>query len=75
MDETARLHAWLVTESQALDDGTPIDFALFDATILSVEERVPVAGGPARTQLLSAARRLAEILYARAPASRFATRT
>ncbi len=72
-DETAQLRTWLGEGLHALDDGTPIDFALFDSTILSVEERLPVAGGSARTQLLNAARRLAESLYA--PASRYAKTT
>lgn len=65
--EQTQLRAWLAGKSQALDDGTPIDFALFDATILSVEERLPAAGSLDRSRLLSAARRLAEDVYAGVP--------
>ena len=60
----AQLRGWLDAGASALEDGTPIDFSLFDATILSVEERVPVGGAAARTQLLRAARQLAETIYA-----------
>ena len=59
----AQLRAWLADEHHALDDGRPIDFALFDSTILSVEERLPAAGIDARTRLLGAARQLAETVY------------
>ena len=59
-----QLRDWLGAGVSALEDGTPIDFALFDATILSVEERLPVSGSTARTHLLRAARQLAETIYA-----------
>lgn len=60
----AQLRAWLTDDAHALEDGRPIDLALFDSTILSVEERLPASGTLARTRLLSAARELAETLYA-----------
>src|SRR5438445_13113597 len=56
----AQLRAWLRSDAHALDDGTPIDFALFDSAILSTGERVSAAGSHAQTQLLHAARLLAE---------------
>ena len=62
--DQARLCAWLAGESHALDDGTPIDFELFDSTILTVEERVLVTDMQTRTRLLGAARQLAETVYA-----------
>jgi hypothetical protein len=64
-----QLRAWLAGDRHALEDGRPINFALFDSTILSVEERLPAAGSLARTQLLSAARQLAETLYVNARAT------
>jgi len=60
----AQLRGWLDAGASSLEDGTPIDFSLFDATILSVEDRVPVGGATTRTQLLRAARQLAESIYA-----------
>ena len=61
----AQLRAWLHGQSQRLDDGTPIDFALFDAAILSIEERVPQRGPQAHMRLLHASRLLAESVYAK----------
>ncbi|MEP6940924.1 MAG: hypothetical protein ABI846_14250 [Rudaea sp.] len=60
----AQLRDWLGAGANALEDGTPIDFALFDSAILSVEERLPVTGSSGRTRLLRAARELAETIYA-----------
>jgi len=61
----AQLRAWLHSQTQTLDDGTPIDFALFDAAILSIEERVPQRGPQAHVRLLHASRLLAESVYAK----------
>jgi hypothetical protein len=71
----AQLRAWLADDHHALDDGRPIDFALFDSTILSVEERLPAAGIDARTRLLAAARRLAETVYTDVVSKRAAVET
>lgn len=60
----AQLRAWLHGDARALDDGTPIDFALFDSAILSIGERVSATGSHAQTRLLHAARLLAESVYA-----------
>ena len=66
----AQLRAWLNDSRRTLVDGTPIDFALFDATILSIEERLPPSDASAQNRLLRASRLLAESVYAwRQPAS------
>jgi hypothetical protein len=66
----AQLRAWLNDGKGTLADGTPVDFALFDATILSVEERLPPRDAAAQHRLLHASRLLAESVYAwRQPAS------
>jgi hypothetical protein len=66
----AQLRAWLNDSKRTLADGTPIDFALFDATILSIEERLPPSDAYAQNRLLHASRLLAESVYAwRQPAS------
>ncbi|MGH8122186.1 MAG: hypothetical protein ACREPT_05395 [Rudaea sp.] len=61
----ARLRGWLHGKTQALDDGTPIDFVLFDAAILSIEERLPQSGAQGQARLLHASRLLAESVYAK----------
>lgn len=61
----AQLRSWLHSKTQVLDDGTPIDFALFDATILSIEERLPPGTGRSQAHLLHASRMLAESVYAK----------
>jgi hypothetical protein len=71
----AQLRAWLADDQHALDDGRPIDFALFDSTILSVEERLPASGNDARTRLLNAARRLAETVYTEVASTRVVVAT
>ncbi len=60
----AQLRTWLHDAGHALDDGTPIDFALFDAAILSIGERVPASDTHTQTRLVHAARVLAERIYA-----------
>lgn len=59
-----QLRAWLHGPGHALDDGTPIDFALFDAAILSIGERLPAGDAHTQTRLVHAARVLAERIYA-----------
>jgi malate synthase len=60
----ARLRAWLHGPASALEDGTPIDFALFDAALLSIGERTPASDAHAQKRLVHAARVLAERIYA-----------
>ncbi len=66
LDEQAQLRHWLGDEAITLADGSPIDYALFDDAILSVQERVaPTAGVQGLSQLLRASRQVAETIYAR----------
>lgn len=64
--ETARidLWRWLHAESRRLDDGTPVDFALFDDAIQRVGERLPRRGLPGQENLTRAAWLLAELTHA-----------
>jgi len=59
----AQLQRWLHDDGLTLADGTPVDFALFDETILSVNERIASTSTGTLAQLLRAARRLAESIY------------
>ena len=61
----AQLRGWLHSKTQALDEGTLVDFALFDAAILSIEERWPQSGAQGQAHLLHASRLLAESVYAK----------
>ena len=62
----AQLRRWLGDEAVRLADGSPIDHALFDDAILSVQDRVaPAAGAQGLGQLLRASRQVAETIYAR----------
>lgn len=61
----AQLWHWLHHEGLTLDDGTPLDFALFDQAIHSVAERLPKAGLPGQERLPQAAWMLAELTHAR----------
>lgn len=63
----AQLWRWLHGGGAFLDDGTPIDFALFDAAVLCVGERLPRRGLPGQEKLLQAACLLAELTHARTP--------
>jgi malate synthase len=65
--EGARLQLWrwLHGSDAVLDDGTPIDFALFDAAIQRVGERLPRRGLPGQENVLQAAWLLAELTHAR----------
>ena len=71
--EQAQLRGWLQRKTSVLDDGTPIDFTLFDEAILSIQERVPCSEARAQERLLRAARRLAESVYAKHSAEVTAT--
>ena len=64
--ETARtdLWRWLHAESTRLEDGTPVDFALFDDAIQRVGERLPRRGLPGHENLTRAAWLLAELTHA-----------
>jgi len=68
-----QLWRWLHGGDAALDDGTPIDFALFDAAIQRVGERLPRRGLPGQGNLLRAAWLLAELTYARTLADSVST--
>ena len=65
--ESARvqLWQWLHGGDAVLDDGTPIDFALFDTAIQRVGERLPRRGLPGQENVLQAAWLLAELTHAR----------
>jgi len=48
-----------------LDDGTPIDFALFDAAVQRIDERLPKSGLPGQARIPQAAWMLTELTHAR----------
>jgi malate synthase len=60
-----QLWQWLHGGNAFLDEGTPIDFALFDAAIQTVGERLPRRGLPGQENVLQAACLLAELTHAR----------
>jgi len=61
-----QLSRWLGDEAIGLADGSPIDYALFDDAILSVQERVASANGTSGlARLLRASREVAETIYAK----------
>jgi malate synthase len=60
-----QLWRWLHDADAVLDDGTPIDFALFDTAIQRVGERLPRRGLPGQENVLQAAWLLAELTHAR----------
>jgi malate synthase len=59
-----QLWRWLHDGNAFLDDGKPIDFALFDAAIQRVDERLPRRGLPGQENVLHAACLLAELTHA-----------
>lgn len=61
----AQLWQWLHVGGRVLDDGTPIDFALFDTAIHGVAERLPKHGLPGQQRIAEAAWMLAELTHAR----------
>ena len=64
--EQARVRLWQLLHGDAvrLDDGTPVDFALFDDAIQRVGERLPRRGLPGQEYLMRAAWLLAELTHA-----------
>jgi malate synthase len=60
-----QLWQWLHVGGQSLDDGTPIDFALFDRAVASIDERLPRHGLPGQERLPQAAWMLAEMTHAK----------
>jgi len=60
----AQLWQWLHVGGLAFDDGTPIDFAAFDAAIGTVRERVNPAGLPGEQRFDEAARLLSAWTHA-----------
>ena len=63
--ERVQLWHWLHGGNAHLEDGTPIDFALFDDAIQRVGERLPRRGLPGQENILQAACLLAELTHAR----------
>ncbi len=61
----AQLWQWLHVGGRSLDDGTPLDFALFDRAISTVAERLPKHGLPGQERIAQAAWMLAEMTHAR----------
>ncbi|MBL8300468.1 MAG: malate synthase A [Rhodanobacteraceae bacterium] len=61
----AQLWHWLHHEGLKLDDGTPLDFALFDGAIQTIAERLPKSGLPGQDRVPQAAWMLAELTHAR----------
>ncbi len=57
-----QLREWLDGDTQLLEDGIPVDHALFDAVLLGAAERLPE-----KSVVIRAARILAEAVYAKAP--------
>jgi malate synthase len=60
----AQLWQWLHVGGQRLEDGTPLDFALFDALLATVHERLPREGLPGQARIAEAARMLGEMTHA-----------
>jgi malate synthase len=59
-----QLWQWLHVGGLTFDDGTPLDFAAFDAAIASIRERVDAAGLPGEQMFDTAARLLSEWTHA-----------
>jgi malate synthase len=54
----AQLWQWLHVGGQTLDDGTPVDFVLFDAALASIRTRVETKGLPGESKFDEATRLL-----------------
>ena len=54
----------VIRNEPLLDDGTPINFALFDAAIQTIDERLPQHGLPGQQRLPQAAWLLTELTHA-----------
>jgi malate synthase len=61
----AQLWQWLNTGSQRFDSGAPIDFALFDATLATVRQRLAATTMPGQARIARAAELLSELTHAR----------
>jgi malate synthase len=61
----AQLWHWLHTAGLKLDDGTAVDFALFDDALQRIGERLPRRGLPGQVRITQAAWLLAELTHAR----------
>ena len=60
----AQLWQWLHVGGLRLDDGTPIDFALFDDAIVGVSARLPASGLPGHSKVHDATVMLANMTHA-----------
>ena len=60
----AQLWQWLHAGDQCLDDGTPIDFALFDDAVADLPNRLPRRGVAGATRIAQASWMLAELTHA-----------
>ena len=60
-----QLWQWLHAADARFDDGTPMDFAFFDAALLRTHERLPANGLPGQVRVAQAASLLAELTHAR----------
>jgi len=60
----AQLWQWLHVGGQRLDDGTPIDFTLFDAALATVSDRIDAAGLPGAVRLEEATALLGQWTHA-----------
>ncbi len=61
----AQLWQWLRHGDLRLDDGTPVDYALFDAAIQRIDERLPRTGLIGQARVPQAAWLLSELTHAR----------
>ena len=60
-----QLWQWLHVGGLTLDDGTPIDFALFDLALSGVAERLPESGLPGQARIPEAVKLFGELTRAR----------
>ena len=60
-----QLWQWLHHGELRLEDGSPIDFTLFDAAIQRIDERLPKTGLPGQDRIPQAAWMLTELTHAR----------
>ncbi len=59
-----QLWQWLHVGELELDDGTPLDFALFDALLARVPQRLPDSGLPGQGRIAEATAMLGELTHA-----------
>ena len=60
----AQLWQWLHHKGLTLDDGTPIDFALFDGVLAGCASRLPASGLPGQARIADAIAMLGELTHA-----------